>query len=89
VRVGDDALVVLLDAELEVLEGVGDVLLEALDRRELFLDVGALAKDLLRLGLVVPEVGRPGLFVQLRELSFQLRDVKDPSLAPRGAVEGP
>jgi hypothetical protein len=39
----------------------------------------------LRLGLIVPEVGRARLLVQLGKSSFELRDVKDAPLAPVGA----
>jgi hypothetical protein len=50
------------------------------------LDVGALAQENLRLGLIVPEAGGARLLVQLGEPSFELRDVKDAPLAPVGAA---
>ncbi len=84
--VGDGRLIVLRDSELEVPVGVREVLVELLDHLELLLDIGALAKERLRLALVVPEVGRARLFVQLGKSSFELRDVKDAPLAPDGAV---
>lgn len=81
----DRRFVVLGDAELEVFGRFDDVFLELLNRLELAFNVGALAEERLRFGLVVPEVGRAGLFVQFREASFELRDVKVPPLAHHGA----
>jgi hypothetical protein len=61
--VAHGALIVLGDAELEVLVGFADVFFELLDGLELALDVGALAQQCLRLSLIVPEIGRAGLLV--------------------------
>jgi hypothetical protein len=51
--------------DLEELEVVVDLLLERLDARELFFDVGPLAQERLSLGLIVPEARRSGPIVEL------------------------
>jgi hypothetical protein len=68
--------------DLEELEVVADGLLEALERGELLFEVGPLAEQDLGLGLVVPEAGRAGAFVELIESALQGRDVKETPLAP-------
>ena len=87
--IGDRGGVVLGHAELEVTVGVGELLVELLNHVELLLDVGTLPEQGLRLGLIVPEVRRARLLVQLGKSSFELRDVKDAPLAPVGAASGP
>ena len=52
-------------------------------------DVGTLPEQGLRLRLIVPEVRRARLLVQLGKSSFELRDVKDAPLAPVGAASCP
>jgi hypothetical protein len=87
-RVGDDGLVVLGGAELEVLLGVADVLLELLCELEALGDRLLLLEDLLRGFVVVPEAGAQGRLVQIFELTLEPRDVKDAPLAPQSAFEG-
>jgi hypothetical protein len=84
--VTDRRRVVLGNAQLEIVVRLGEIFVELLQRVELTLDVGALAQEGLSFGLVVPEVGSSGLFVQLGELAFELGDVKDAPLAPAGAA---
>jgi hypothetical protein len=67
--------------DLEELEVVTDLLLEAFEAGDLLLGLGALAEELLRLLLIVPEPGRTGPVVQLIEFSLEGRDVKDAPLA--------
>jgi hypothetical protein len=86
--VGDDGLVVLGGAELEVLGEVAEILLDAPRELELGLDLRALAERALGLLVVVPEAGGEGELVQLLELSGEPSDVKDAPLAPHGAFEG-
>jgi hypothetical protein len=57
-----------------------------LDHLELTFDAGTLPQQDLSLCLIAPEVRSPGLLVQLRQSSFELRDVKDAPLAPLGAA---
>jgi hypothetical protein len=83
--VADGRVVVLGGAELEVFGRLAEIALEPLRQVELALDLGALSKQRLSLGLVVPEGGRTRLLVQLGESSFQFRDVKDAPLAPTDA----
>jgi len=78
-------LVVLGDPELEVFAGVTEIALQPLRQLELRLDLGSLAKQRLRLGLVAPEGGVTRLLVQLGKSTFQFRDVKDAPLAPSDA----
>jgi hypothetical protein len=82
VDLGDDAVVLLGDAELEELLGVVDVARELLGLFDLGLDRRALAGDRLRALGVVPEPRRQGLLVERVDLPFQLGEVKDAPLAP-------
>jgi len=67
--------------DLEELEVVVDLLLQALEARELFFGLGAFAQEFLRLFLVVPEAWGAGAVVQLVEFALEGRDVKDAPLA--------
>jgi hypothetical protein len=67
--------------ELEQGEVVVEVAPELLDAGDFLFDVGALAEQRLRFGLIVPESGRSGPIVQLIELPLEGRDVKDAPLA--------
>src|SRR5206468_4092381 len=69
------------DGELEQLRVVLEVALQLLDRRDLVFDLGALAKERLRLGLIVPKAGRARALVQLVETSLERGKVKDAPLA--------
>jgi hypothetical protein len=84
--VADGGGVVLGDPELEVVSRLAEILVELFQRVELAFDVGALPEESLGLRLVVPEVGRSRLLVQLGELALELGDVKDAPLAPLGAA---
>jgi hypothetical protein len=84
-RVGDGPLVVLGDAQVEVVGRLLEILLELLDVLQLGLDLRARAQRALGLDLVVPEVRGAGLLVQLRQPALEFRDVKDAPLAPADA----
>jgi hypothetical protein len=78
---GDDRGVVLAGAQVEQDGGVVDVARQFLDRREALLEARALARDGLRLLLVVPETGRERLLLEPVDIGLQLREVKDAPLA--------
>jgi hypothetical protein len=79
---GNGRLVVLGGAEVEQDDRVVEVARELLDAREPLLEPGALARDRLRLLLVVPEAGSERLLLELVDFRLQLRKVKDAPLAP-------
>jgi hypothetical protein len=79
-------LVVLGHTELEVLARFAEILVELVDQIDFALDLRTLAQDLLRRGLIAPEIGDARPIVQLTQPSLEARDVKDAPLAPRGAV---
>ena len=80
---GDDARVVLGLAQPDQLDVVGEVLLDAAERRELVVERGALLHQALRLLRVVPELWILGELVQLGKTRARLVDVKDASSAAR------
>ena len=81
----DDPLVAFRFAHFEQLGGVRYFAREVLDCRDLLFDGGALAEQRLGFRLVVPEVGRGGELIQLFELAFEVRYVKDAPLAHQRA----
>jgi hypothetical protein len=77
--------VVLGDAKLEVLAGIGELRADLRDQIDLALYLGPLAQEFLRCDLIVPEAGNAGAIVQLGQAALEARDVKDAPLAPGGA----
>jgi hypothetical protein len=78
-------LVVLGNAELEVLARIGELFFDLGDEIDRGFDLRALAQDLLCLGLIAPKIGNARPVVQLAQPPLEARDVKDAPLAPRGA----
>ena len=78
----DYRLVVFSRSELEVFEGIVDLLAQRLDQIDPLLSGGALSHQDLRLLLVVPEVRLGRQLIELFDLSFQPRNVKETPLAP-------
>jgi hypothetical protein len=78
-------LVVLGNAELEVVGRIGQILFDLRDEIDRALDLRTLAQDLLRRGLVVPKIRDARPVVQLGKPPLECRDVKDAPLAPHGA----
>jgi hypothetical protein len=70
---GDRPSVVLRRAELEQDSGVVQIARQLLDRIDVLLDAGPLARDGLRLLLIVPEARRERLLLELVELRPQPR----------------
>jgi hypothetical protein len=68
--------------------GVRDRRLERLLPRDDALQTAALLKEFLRLLLIVPEVGRAGLCLDLLQLLALRRDIKGTSRAARPAPAG-
>jgi hypothetical protein len=58
---------------------------EALDEIALFLEPVAALEDLLRFGLIFPEIGRGGALFELRQLLGRVRGFKDNLEVPRNA----
>ena len=85
-RFGNGLVVLFGLAELDQGELVVELLLDAADGVELILERVALAHHALGAGLVVPEIGVFGLFVQLGEAPFRGIDVKDASSAARATA---
>jgi hypothetical protein len=81
-RLGDHRRVVLARAEVQQDGGVVQVSRELLDAREPLLDPRALARDGLRLLLVVPEPRGERTLLEPVDFGLQLRKVKDAPLAP-------
>jgi len=79
---GDDRLVALGRSEFEQNGGVVQIARERLDRGDPLLYLGALARDGLRLLLVVPEAGGERERLEAIDFGFQPRKVKDAPLAP-------
>jgi hypothetical protein len=79
---GDRGFVVLRGSEVEQDDRVLEVARQLLDRADLLLDAGALARYDLRDLLVVPEARRERLLLELVDLRLELRQVKDAPLAP-------
>jgi hypothetical protein len=77
----DNALVTLGLAQLDELDGVGVVLVDALVAVDQVFQTTALTRDLLRRFGIVPEIGRLDLFVQLGETPIRDIPVKDASAA--------
>jgi hypothetical protein len=82
---GDRRLVVRFRAELEEHLRVLRVFFELLERGERGLEAGSLARELLRLLVIVPKTGDERLLAELVYFSLQPRDVKDAPLAQLGA----
>ena len=79
--VGDDRLVALGLAELDQLDRVVDLALDAAIAVDRLFEPGALAQQLLRRGRVVPQLRVLGLGVQLGETPVRGVPVKDASSA--------
>jgi hypothetical protein len=84
--VGDDALVALGSAQLEVVARVGEIALEPRGELDLRLRVRALSQRLLRGFVVVPEPWGEGPVGQIFQQAGEPRDVKDAPLAHHGAA---
>jgi len=65
--------------------GVLDVSVELLEGRERRFEARALAREFLRLLVIVPETGDERLLAQLIDFALQPGDVKDAPLAQQGA----
>jgi hypothetical protein len=78
---GDNRIVALGLAELDQLDRVFDLALDAAIALNRPFEAGALAQDLLRLGGVIPELGIFRLGVQLGEAPVGNLPVKDASSA--------
>jgi hypothetical protein len=79
---GDGGVVVALGPEVEQDDGVVEVARQLLDRADLLLEPGPLARDDLRLLLVVPEPRGERQLLEPVDLCLELRQVKDAPLAP-------
>jgi hypothetical protein len=79
---GDRRLVVLRGSQVEQDDGVVEVARELLDAPDLLLERRPLARDGLRLLLVVPEAWSERLLLEFVDVRLQLRKVKDAPLAP-------
>ena len=84
--VGNDALVVLQRTELQVLLRVDDGARQLLGKLDLLDRLGAAPHDALGTLLILPEARLARDLVDLVDLPFQLRDVKETPLAHRHAA---
>ncbi len=85
VELGEQPLVVFLRRELEELDRLSDILRQRGRKLDFFDQPGTLAQDRLSLVLVVPETGFARDLIDLADIPFELRDVKDAPLAHRRA----